>query len=61
MLLDHPTPDAGSINAAIESSTESLLSAKRQKAVQDYVERRREELLASGRLVINSSLVLSGT
>ena len=58
-LLERITPEEEELATAVADMQASLLAAKRNRMVQDWIDRRRDELEASGRLLINSSLVIS--
>jgi peptidyl-prolyl cis-trans isomerase D len=60
-LLERSMPDATTLDEAIASQSEILLSSKRNQMIQDWIDRRRETLETNGDLLINSSLVLTGT
>ena len=60
-LLEREMPDTQELDAAIAELETSLLDSKRNRMVQDWIDRRREELETSGELLVNSSLVISNS
>lgn len=59
-LLERKMPSAQELDATVAELQKNLLDAKRNRMVQDWIDRRRDELEASGQLLVNSSLVISG-
>jgi peptidyl-prolyl cis-trans isomerase D len=59
-LLERQAPSNEELAAAEAQIAPSLLDAKRNQLVQDWIDRRREDLEASGDLLVNASLVISG-
>jgi peptidyl-prolyl cis-trans isomerase D len=60
-LLERSMPDSQELDATVAELEKNLLDAKRNRMVQDWIDRRREELEASGELLVNSSLVISNS
>jgi peptidyl-prolyl cis-trans isomerase D len=60
-LLERKEPDAQALEDATLARRTSLLDEKRARMVRDWLEARRQSLLASGELRINSELVFSGS
>ncbi len=56
-LLEREAPEPEVLSAAIEGEREQLASAKRNAFVQNWIESRRSELLASGALRIDNTVV----
>jgi len=59
-LLERKAPTAEELATAEAEIGPNLLNAKRNRMVQDWVDRRRQALEASGELLVNASLVISG-
>ncbi len=57
-LLERPAPDEGAISEATLALEAQLLDQKRNQLIQDWVDARRDQLKTSGRLLVNSELVL---
>ncbi len=60
-LLDRIDPDATEIQANVDAIRDDLLNAKRNRLVQEWVDRQRNNLEKSGKLLVNSQLVLAGS
>jgi peptidyl-prolyl cis-trans isomerase D len=60
-LLERTVPQEEEIQAAVEAVRANLLNAKRNRLVQEWVDRQRNEFEKKGELVVNSQLVLSGS
>jgi peptidyl-prolyl cis-trans isomerase D len=58
-LLERPAPDESTLTEAILALEDQLLDQKRNQLIQDWVDARREQLEASGRLQVNTELVIS--
>jgi len=60
-LLERQAPEQAELEATLAEIQPRLLSAKRNRMVEDWIARRRSTLEESGELLVNSSLVISGT
>ncbi|MEE3327931.1 MAG: hypothetical protein VX252_11400, partial [Myxococcota bacterium] len=58
-LLDRMTPEQAELDAAIEEQEDSMLAAKRNGTVQQWVEQRRSEWEQDGKLRVNAAAVIS--
>ena len=58
-LLERNSPEEEELQATVEARREDLLNSKRNRLVQEWVDRRRIDLEKSGELLVNSQLVLS--
>jgi peptidyl-prolyl cis-trans isomerase D len=59
--LERSEPDPVALEEAVRGQSQTLLEAKRTRMIQDFVDRRRDELERSGRLLVNMELVLSNS
>ena len=59
-LLDRSEPEPAVVGSMVATERKRLATAKRNAFVQDWIDRRRKELTASGELRIDSSVVESG-
>jgi len=60
-LLERSEPSEEEIQSAVEAVRADLLNAKRNRLIQEWVERQRSEFEKRGELLVNSQLVLSGS
>ncbi len=60
-LLERNMPDTQELDAAVSELEKGLLDSKQNRMVQDWIDRRRDELEKSGELLVNSSLVISNS
>ena len=60
-LLDRSRPTDEEIEVTVASFEADLLNAKRNRLVQEWLERQRSEFEKRGELLVNSQLVLSGS
>lgn len=60
-LLERRMPEERELDVTLAGLQENLLDAKRNRLVQDWIEQKRDALEQSGKLLVNASLVISGT
>jgi peptidyl-prolyl cis-trans isomerase D len=60
-LLERSTPDEDALADAILAAEQQLLDDKRNRMIQDWVDARREQLRASGELLVNTELVIANS
>ena len=58
--LERTGPGETELAEAALTQGETLLNVKRNRRITDWIDQRRSELEASGQMVINSSVVISG-
>ncbi len=60
-LIERPEPDAAALEDAILALETQLIEQKRGQLIQDWVDTRREQLKANGRLLVNADLVVENS
>jgi len=60
-LIEHTMPEEAEFEDALIGAEETILNAKRMRMIQDWVDERRNELEASGRLLVSAERVLAGS
>jgi peptidyl-prolyl cis-trans isomerase D len=60
-LLERSSPDEDTLADALLAAEQQLLDAKRNRMIQDWVDARREQLRAEGRLLVNTELVIANS
>ena len=59
-LLDRTEPEPALVGSMVATERKQLSSTKRNAFVENWIDQRRKELTASGKLRIDSSVVQSG-